>query len=462
MGPGSLSVEVSVRARAAAEREQDTNSVRPFEANVLDIRLVRETPEVIRANLAKRNDPEKLRLLDAVIVADKEWRKALAEADRLKKRRNEISRDIAEAKRAKKDAKKLVQEAAELPNQIHALDVKLQELENEVRQHLLRLPNILHESVPIGKDDTQNVEVARWGKPKTFDFDVRPHAELLEALGGADFERGRKIAGAGFVYLLGDVVRLDQALLQFALDHMIKQGFTAVFPPFMMRRTAYEGVVDLADFENVMYKVQGEDLYLIATSEHPMGAMFMDEIIDAGRLPIKLTGLSTQFRREIGGHGVDTKGLFRMHQFNKVEQFVFCRPEDSWEWHEKLRANGEAVYRALEIPYRVVNVCTGDIGTVAAKKYDIEAWFPRQQAYREVISCSNCTDYQARRLNIRAGKFGGDKFVPHTLNSTAMATSRGLVAILENYQNKDGSVSMPKVLRPFMGGLDRISARPAA
>ena len=423
---------------------------------MLDIRLVRETPEVIRTNLAKRNDPAKAKLLDEAIRLDADWRKAIAQADALRKRRNEISREIAEAKKAKKDAKRFVKEAADLPSQIHALEVRIQDLDREVRDRLFRLPNLLHVSVPVGKDDTDNVEVARWGKPKSFDFELRPHAELLEALGGADFERGRKIAGAGFLYLLGDLVRLDQALLQFSLDYMIRQCFTAVFPPFMMRRAAYEGVVDLADFENVMYKVEGEDLYLIATSEHPMGAMFMDEIIDDARLPIKLTGLATQFRREIGGHGVDTKGLFRMHQFNKVEQFVFCRPEESWEWHEKLRAHGEAIYRALEIPYRVVNVCTGDIGTVAAKKYDIEAWFPRQEAYREVISCSNCTDYQARRLSIRAGKVGGDKFVPHTLNSTAMATSRGLVAILENGQNADGSVTVPRVLRPFMGGLDRI------
>ena len=423
---------------------------------MLDIRLVRESPEVIRRDLAKRKAPEKAKLLEDVIQWDKEWRKALAEADALKRRRNEITRQIADAKKAGKSTDKLRKEAADLPKKIDALDAKIDELAAKVRDGLLRLPNLLHESVPVGKDDTENVEVARWGTPRTFDFELKPHGELLEALDGADFERARKIAGAGFLYLLGDLVRLDQALLQFALDYMIKQGFTAVFPPFLMRRAAYEGVVDLADFENVMYKIEGEDLYLIATSEHPMGAMFMDEVIDDARLPIRLTGIATQFRKEIGGHGVDTKGLFRMHQFNKIEQFVFCRPEDSWTWHEKLRANGEAIYRALEIPYRVVSCCTGDIGTVAAKKYDIEAWYPRQKKYGEVISCSNCTDYQARRLNIRAGKVGGDKFVPHTLNSTAMATSRGIVAVLENYQQADGSVVVPKVLRPFMGGQETI------
>jgi seryl-tRNA synthetase len=423
---------------------------------VLDIRLVRENPDIIRRDLAKRNAPEKAKLLDEVIRWDAEWRKALADADQLRRRRNEITRDIAEAKKTGKSTEKLRKEAANLPEKINAIDARVDELAGKVRGGLLRLPNRLDESVPVGKDDTENVEVARWGTPRRPDFELKSHGDLLEALRLADFERARKIAGAGFVYLLGDLVRLDQALLAFALNYLVKQGFTPVFPPFMMRRAAYEGVVDLGDFETVMYKIDGEDLFLIATSEHPMGAMYMDEIIDEADLPITLTGLSTQFRREIGGHGVDTKGFFRMHQFNKIEQFVFCRPEDSWTWHEKLRANGEAIYRALEIPYRVVNVCTGDIGTVAAKKYDIEGWFPRQNAYREVISCSNCTDYQARRLNTRAGKVGGEKFFPHTLNSTAMATSRGLVAILENYQEKDGSVGVPKVLRPYMGGQDVI------
>ncbi len=427
---------------------------------MLDIRLVRDRPDVVRKDLRKRGAAEKERLLDDVIGWDRAWRAAAAEADGLKKRRNEITRAIAEAKKARKETTALQKEAGELPRKIEALDTRAADLEAKVRNGLMRLPNILHESVPVGKDDSENVEVAKWGTPRTFDFELKPHGELLEALHLADFERARKIAGAGFVYMMGDLVRLDQALLQFALDYMVKQGFTAVFPPYMMHRDAYEGVTDLGDFETVMYKVDGEDLFLIATSEHPIGALYKDEIIDEAQLPLTFAGISACFRREIGGHGVDTKGLFRMHQFNKIEQFVFCRPEESWAWHEKIRANGEGIYRALEIPYHVVNVCTGDIGTVAAKKYDIEAWYPRQGKYREVISCSNCTDYQARRLNIRAGKVGGDKFFPHTLNSTAMATSRGLVAILENYQNADGTVTVPKVLRPYMGGQDRIG--PAA
>ena len=385
-----------------------------------------------------------------------DWRTSTAEADALKKRRNEITRAIAAAKKARKDTAALQTEAAELPRRIASLDAKSRELEANVRNGLMRLPNLLHESVPIGKDDTENVEVARWGTPRKPGFELKPHGELLEALRLADFERARKIAGAGFVYMMGDLVRLDQALLQFSLDYMVKQGFTPVFPPYMMHREAYEGVTDLGDFETVMYKVDGEDLFLIATSEHPIGALYKDEIIDDAQLPLRFAGISACFRREIGGHGVDTKGLFRMHQFNKIEQFVFCRPEESWTWHEKIGANGEAIYRALEIPYRVVNVCTGDIGSVAAKKYDIEAWYPRQGMYREVISCSNCTEYQARRLNIRAGKVGGEKFVPHTLNSTAMATSRGLVAILENYQTADGRVTVPQVLRPYLGGLEHL------
>ncbi len=436
--------------------EQPRYSDLPIGSPVLDIRLVRERPDLIRKDLAKRQAADKAKLLEDVIAWDQAWRAARAQADALKKRRNEITRAVAEAKRAKKETKHLQEEAAELPEKIAGLDTKAADLEAKVRTGLMRLPNLLDESVPVGKDDSDNVEIAKWGTPRSFGFELKPHGELLEALKLADFERARKIAGAGFVYMMGDLVRLDQALLQFALDFMAKEGFTAVFPPYMMHRDAYEGVTDLGDFETVMYKVDGEDLFLIATSEHPIGAMFKDEIIDEAQLPLTFAGISACFRREIGGHGVDMKGLFRMHQFNKIEQFVFCRPEDSWSWHEKIRANGEAIYRALEIPYHVVNVCTGDIGTVAAKKYDIEAWYPRQGKYREVISCSNCTDYQARRLNIRAGKVGGEKFIPHTLNSTAVATSRGLVAILENYQNADGSVTVPKVLRPYMGGQETI------
>ena len=259
--------------------------------------------------------------------------------------------------------------------------------------------------------------------------------------------------------MLGDLARLDQALLRFGVDFLVKRGFTPVFPPHALRRSAYEGMVDLTAFEEVMYKVEGEDLFLIATSEHPLGAMFMDEILDADRLPLKFAGVATQFRKEIGAHGVDTKGLFRMHQFNKVEQFVFCHPEESWKIHEELQKNTEDFYKALGIPFRVVTLCSGDTGKVAAKTYDMEAWFPRQNAYREVGSNSNCTDYQARRLNIRGGKAGGEKFLVHTLNNTLVATSRCMVAILENFQRADGTVTVPKVLRAYMGGLSKVGEK---
>jgi seryl-tRNA synthetase len=426
---------------------------------MLDPKLARETPEVIRRDLEKRNAADKLELLERVIAKDAEWRRLTEEVNALRRERNEIARKISEAKKAKSDASALMARASDIPKKIESDGARLAELRCEIDAGLMRLPNILHESVPVGKDDTENVEVRRWGVPKVPAFELKPHGELAECLGGADFDRARKVAGAGFVYKLGDVALLDQALLRYGIDYLVGRGYTLVEPPMMMHRAPYEGVVDLSDFESVMYKIENEDLYLIATSEHPMGAMFMDEILDEDRFPMKLCGVSPCFRREIGAHGLDTKGLFRVHQFNKIEQFVFCKPEDSWRLHEELLANAEALFRGLGIPYHVVNVCTGDIGTVAAKKYDIEAWSPRQQKYIEVVSCSNCTDYQARRLKIRAGKVGGEgKRVPHTLNSTAIATSRALVVILENYQNEDGSVTVPEVLRKYMGGKELIMA----
>ncbi|MBU4242183.1 MAG: serine--tRNA ligase, partial [Nanoarchaeota archaeon] len=308
----------------------------------------------------------------------------------------------------------------------------------------------LHESVPYGKDDSENKEVRKWGKLKKFDFELKSHVEIVENLGLVDFERSAKISGTGFYILLGDLALLEQAITRFAIDTMLKKNFILLQPPLMMRRKPYEGVTDLEAFEDVIYKIEDEDEYFIATSEHPMAAMYMDETIDESQLPLKFVGSSMCFRKEIGAHGIDTKGLFRLHQFNKIEQFVFCKPEDSWKIHEELLKNAEEVFQALEIPYKIVNICTGDIGTVAAKKYDLEGWSPRQKKYIELCSCSNVTDYQARRLNIKYGKEGGEKQILHTLNSTVVATSRVLVAIIENYQNKDGTVTIPKVLLPYM------------
>jgi len=419
---------------------------------VLDIRLIRDDPATVRANLERRGLPDKLHLLDEVIAKDLEWRKLLQEVDALKHRRNVLSKEIGEAKRAGKDVTAVQKEAADLPGQLDTKARLVEALRAEVDAHLLRLPNLLHDSVPTGKTAADNVEVRRWGEPKKPDFPLKPHGELLEALGLGDFERARKAAGAGFVYLLGDLVLLDQALIQFALQELVKKGYTPVFPPFLLRREAYQGMVDLSAFEEVMYKIEGEDLYLIATSEHPIGAMLQGEILDEARLPMRFAGYSTNFRKEIGGHGVDTKGLFRMHQFNKVEQFAFCAPEDSWKIHEEMMAVTEGLFQALGLPYRVITLCSADTGLVMAKTYDMEAWFPRQAAYAEVASISNAIDYQARRLNIRVGRHGGEKRVAHTLNGTAIATSRALVAILENHQDADGTVTVPQVLRPFMGG----------
>ncbi len=421
---------------------------------MLDIKLIRENPGMVRDSLRKRGDAEKENMLEELIRTDVEWRRTQEKANTLKAERNKISKQIAEAKRAKADASELLARSSQIPKEIEALDKETLRLREGMDGMLMRLPNILHESVPVGKDDSENQVVRTWGKPRPFDFEPKNHGELAESLGLADFDRAAKVTGAGFNYLKGGLALLDMALVRYAVDFMVARGYVFVEPPYMMRRSAYEGVTDLGDFESVMYKIENEDLYLIATSEHPMAAMFMGEIIDEDALPIKLVGFSPCFRREIGAHGVDTKGLFRMHQFNKVEQFVFCRPEHSWAFHEELQNNSELMFQGLELPYRVMNVCTGDIGNLAAKKYDIEVWFPRQGKYGEVTSCSNDTDYQARRLGIRCGKHGSEKkSVPHTLNNTAIATSRTMVAILENYQNADGTVTVPKALRQYMGDI---------
>ena len=426
----------------------------PGSCQMLDIRFVRASPEIVKADLTKRNATEKIAWVDEILAKDARSRELKVQTDELRRRRNTIAREINEARKAGNDPAPLMKEAAELPKKIKANDAEQEEISNVIHTRLMRLPNILHESVPQGKDDTENVEVKRVGTPRTFDFELKNHGQLAADNGWADFERATKTSGAGFYFLKGPLVMLDLALQHFALDLLIKKGFTPVVPPFMINRSSYEGVTDLDDFEKVMYKIDGDDAYLIATSEHPIAAMYQDEIFEEKDLPLRLCGLSPCFRREIGAHGLDTKGLFRVHQFTKIEQFVYCKPEDSWQIHEELLANAEEVFTKLGLPYHVVNICTGDIGTVAAKKYDIEAWMPRENAYKEVVSCSNCTAYQATSLNIRVRdkeNFESKRFV-HTLNSTAIATSRALRCILENYQNKDGSVTIPEVLRPYMGG----------
>jgi seryl-tRNA synthetase len=422
---------------------------------MLDVNLFREKPDVVKKDLKKRG--QSTDFVDRIIELDEDWRKNLKQADAMRHKKNVASEQIGKLKKAGKDAAKQIQEMRALDKQMQDLEQKEKKLKQERDALLMRAPNILHESVPVGQDDSDNVEVKTWGKPVK--KDVVNHGELIEEMGLASFEQAAKTTGSGFVFLKGDLALLDQALMRFSIDYLLKQGFTLVEPPLMLSREAYEGVTDLGDFESVMYKIEGEDNYLIATSEHPMGAMHMNEVLSEDALPLKYCGVSACFRKEIGRHGVDTRGLFRMHQFNKIEQFVFCKPEDSWKMHEELIGHAEELHKKLEVPYRVVNVCTGDIGTVAAKKYDLEAWSPRQEKYVEVVSCSNCTDYQARRLNVKYGKYGGDKELVHTLNSTAIATSRTMLAILENHQTPEKTVKVPKALQPYMNGVKEIGVK---
>ncbi len=425
---------------------------------MLDIKLIRENPELVRENLKRRGDPENLRMLDELIDCDRKWRQLLTELNELRHQRKTITMEIAALKKKGEDVGDRISKAKAVDAEITRLEKKVSDLEEKKHNLLMRLPNLLHESVPFGRDEHDNVPVRTWGEIPEFKFPVKDHIELGLSLDIMDIERAGKIAGARFFYLKNEGVLLDLALMNFALEEMIKKGFKPIEPPFLMRRKPYEGVVALSDFEESLYKIEDEDLYLIATSEHPMAAMYMNEVLKAEELPIRFVGVSANFRKEAGAHGKDTRGIFRTHQFNKIEQFVFCKPEQSWKIHEELIRNAEELVQKLGLPYRVVNVCTGDLGTVAAKKYDVEVWMPAQKAYREIISCSNCTDYQARRLNIKYREKEGEppKGFVHTLNSTALATGRTIVAILENYQQEDGSVIIPEALRKYMGSIERI------
>ena len=422
---------------------------------MLDIKFIRENPDIVKKDLEKRKDKEKLDMLKDLLKIDEDYRKLLAKEQKLRHRRNELTGEINKAKKEGRDIRKLISEAKELPEKIDSAKKKTSRVKEKIDFYLMRIPNVLHESVPYGADEEGNVTIKEHGRIKKPSFELKPHGEVAVNLGGADFKQAAKVSGAGFNFLIGDLALLSQALMQFAIASLVKKGWQLVETPIMLNRKAYEGVTDLADFEDVMYKIDDEDLYLIATSEHPICALHMDSVFNEDELPKKYMGFSPCFRKEIGSRGVDTKGLYRLHQFYKIEQFVFCKPEDSWKIHEELLKNAEEIFRELGLPYRVINICTGDIGIVAAKKYDIEVWLPRQQKYGEVVSCSNCTAYQAVRSNIRYQKADDREYV-HTLNSTAIATSRALVAILENFQDKDGSVKVPKVLRHYMYGKDRI------
>ncbi|AIF69238.1 seryl-tRNA synthetase [Palaeococcus pacificus DY20341] len=439
---------------------------------MLSLKLIRENPDIVRADLLKRGEIEKLKWIDEILELDAKWRENLKQINVLRRERNKIAVEIGKRKKAGEDASELFKKSKEIVKKIEAIEKENQLIEEKINYYLWRLPNITHESVPIGKDDTENVPIRFWGKAKVYRGDLerfleqsqgkmeyeviewkpKLHADLLPIIGGADLERAAKVSGSRFFYLMNELVILDLALIRFALDKLIEKGFTPVNPPYMVRSFIEKGATIFDDFEDVIYKIEGEDLYLIPTAEHPLAGLHANEILDGSDLPLLYAGVSPCFRKEAGTAGKDTKGIFRVHQFHKVEQFVYARPEESWEWHEKLLQNAEEIFQALEIPYRVVNICTGDLGYVAAKKYDIEAWMSAQGKFREVVSCSNCTEWQARRLNIRYRDKTHEKpkFV-HTLNSTAIATSRAMVAILENFQEEDGTVKIPKALWEYTG-----------
>ena len=432
------------------------------------LRALRENPEILIESQKRRG--ESVEIVEKVIELDKRWREELFKLNQLRRERNQLSAMVKKAQGEEK--RKLIEKAKEISDKVKKGEEELRKLEEELNSVLLSIPNIIHESVPTGKDDSENVPVRFWGKARVYrehldsfleqsegraEYEVieKPvigHADAVERFGWADIERAAKIAGSRFYYLLDDLVWLDFALTMYALDFLKRRGFTILSPPYMMNSKAYSGVTAFSDFEEVLYKIEDEDLYLIATSEHPIAGMHMNETLGEDELPLLYAGVSPCFRKEAGAHGKDTKGIFRVHQFNKVEQFIYCLPEESWDWHEKLLENVEAIWQGLGIPYRIVNICTGDLGIVAAKKYDLEAWMPAQGKYREMVSCSNCTDWQSYRLNIRFAEKRGmpSKGFVHTLNSTAIATTRAITAIIENFQLEDGRVEIPKVLRRYL------------
>ena len=418
---------------------------------MLDIKMFRDHADVVRADHDKRGIPHDN--IDEVIRLDEAWKKSRYDADQLRRQRNEAARGIAEAKKTgnNEEAEKILAQVATLGAQIDELGVESDNLIKNRDSLRMKIPNILHDSVPTGEDEGGNTQHSKHGTKQKYSFTPKTHNELVDMNNWVDLPRAAKIAGSRFYFLKGDLARLELALQQYAIDFLTSREYTLVQPPVMMNRKAYEGVTDLGDFETVMYNVQPEGFYTIATSEHPLTAMFMDEVIEPSMLPLRMVGVSPCFRREVGAHGQSDKGIWRVHQFTKVEQIIISKPDDSWELHEELLTNCVELWNSLDLHYEIVNICTGDMGTVAAKKYDLEAWLPGVEAYKEVVSCSNCTDYQANRLRMRYRTADGNEAV-HTLNSTAVATSRALVAIIEQNQMEDGLVQIPSVLQPYMQG----------
>jgi len=421
---------------------------------MLDPKLIKEKPEIIRNMLKSRAVEFDL---DALIESDQKRREFIIKTDELRKKKNQIAVIISEKKKGGEDISSILAEMKNISNELTKIESEQENVENKYLKLASTIPNLVHESVPIGIDDSANKEIKKWGDIPKFDFKIKDHIDISEDLNLVDLERAAKVAGARFYYLKNDLVRLNQALIHFGLDFLAEKGYSLVQPPYMINRESMEGAVIAEDFEEVIYKIQDEDLYMIGTSEHAMAAMHSKEIIEGKDIPIKYAGISPCFRKEAGAHGRDQKGIFRVHQFDKIEQFVFAKPEDSWKEHEKMLAVAEEFYQKLEIPYRVMLLSTGDIGKISAKTYDIEAWMAGQNAYREIVSCSNCLEYQARRLKIRfRDKTNEDTQYVHTLNSTLIATTRVLVAIMENFQTKEGHIRIPRVLQSYMGNQTEI------
>ena len=424
---------------------------------MLDIKFLRTNPDVVKENIKKKFQDDKLPLVDKVIELDAEYRAAKGRADELRGLRNSVSKEIgglmAQGKREEAEAAK--QRVKDMADELAALQVKEGELEAEIKKIMLVIPNIIDDSVPIGKDDSENVEIQRYGEPVTPDFEVPYHVDIMESLNGIDLDAARKTSGNGFYYLCGDIARLHSAILSYARDFMIDRGFTYYIPPFMIRSDVVTGVMSFAEMENMMYKIEGEDLYLIGTSEHSMIGKFIDTFTPENELPKTLTSYSPCFRKEVGAHGIEERGVYRIHQFEKQEMIVVCKPEDSMKWYDVLWQNSVDFFRSLDIPVRTLECCSGDLADLKVKSCDVEAWSPRQQKYFEVGSCSNLGDAQARRLGIRVKGKDGNYFA-HTLNNTVVAPPRMLIAFLENNLNEDGSINIPKPLQMYMGGKTKI------
>ena len=427
---------------------------------MLDMRFVRENPDLVKENIKKKFQDSKLPLVDEVIALDEELRAAKQEADNLRADRNKLSKQIGAlmGQGKREEAEEVKKQVTANSERLAELEVKEAELDEKVRKIMLIIPNIIDPSVPIGKDDSENVEIQKYGEPVVPDFEIPYHTEIMENFEGIDLDSARRVAGNGFYYLMGDIARLHSAVISYARDFMINRGFTYCVPPFMIRSDVVTGVMSFAEMEAMMYKIEGEDLYLIGTSEHSMIGKFIDNLLDEKKLPYTMTSYSPCFRKEKGAHGIEERGVYRIHQFEKQEMIVVCKPEDSMMWFDKLWQNTVDLFRSLDIPVRTLECCSGDLADLKVKSIDVEAWSPRQKKYFEVGSCSNLGDAQARRLKIRVNGENG-KYFAHTLNNTVVAPPRMLIAFLENNLNADGSVNIPVALQPYMGGMTKIEKK---